>query len=96
MLHETFLLTLTIVTWVFLVYQEEKDEQYILMRHSLLTTYRHIMLSIVLWLLSTYIIYQQTLDLGTIWLTISGIAWVLVFLVWILLVSEEDEQGDEF
>jgi len=91
-INETALLLLTILSWIFLVYQEEKDTSFQNTTTSLTATYVYYLLSVVLWWLSAYIIYKQVHDLWTIWDTISVISWVLVFLVWILLMEEEPKE----
>jgi len=90
---ETVLLILTILSWVMLVYQEEKDKKFETTRMSMEASFGYYGLSIILWLLSTYIIYQQVQDLDTIWSVISVIAGVLVFLVGVLLMEEDGEEA---
>ncbi len=92
LLDETFLLVLTILSWLWLVYQDDQDDTYKTSSHSLVAAYMYYYLSAGLGILSTYIIYQQVQDLDTIWSLISVIAWVLVFLVWVLLIQEEEEE----
>lgn len=73
------------------MYQEDKDKKFETTRMSMEASYAYYALSVILWLLSTYIIYGQTNDLDTIWSIISVIAGVLVFLVGVLLMEEEEE-----
>ena len=91
MVHENFLLFLTILSGVLLVVKEEKDEQFISTKKSLPAAYGYYLLSVWLWLLSTYLIYQQVNDLWNIGSIIAIIAGVLVFLVGVLLMEEEED-----
>lgn len=92
---EMVLLILTIVSGSGLVYQEEKDKKFETTRMSMEASYGYYILSVILWLLSTYIIYQQVQDLNTIGSVISVIAGVLVFLVGVLLMEDEEIEKTE-
>ncbi len=92
--NEQVLLLLTILSGVFLVYQQEEDKKYEIKSISRTSKVLYYALSIVLWWLTLYIISSQVKDLGGIGKVISLISWVLVFLVGVLLM-EEDEEGKE-
>jgi len=91
LLDETVLLVITIVSGLWLVYQDDQDTKYKKTTTSLTASYMYYYFSALLGLLSTYIIYLQVSDLWAIGATISVIAGVLVFLVGVLLLEDDDQ-----
>ncbi len=94
MVQENFVLFLTIVSWLFLVVKEDKDKEFIRTETSIVAAYGYYIVSVVLGILSTYIIYEQVQNLWSIWTIIAIMAWVLVFLVWVLLMEEDEDHVD--
>lgn len=95
MIQENFLLLLTILSWLFLIVKENKDHEYIYDKESIVAAYWYYMVSVTLGLLSTYLIHQQVHDLEVIWTIIAIIAWILVFLVGVILVEDEIPESVE-
>ena len=91
---EQLLLFFTIVSGLFLVYHDEIDQLYEIETRSLYLAYAYRWLSAILWLLSTYIIYQQVEQLWTIWVVISLIAGILIFLVGVMLMEDDSSVID--
>jgi len=91
LLDETVLLVITIVSGLWLVYQDDQDTKYKKTTTSLTASYMYYYFSALLGLLSTYIIYLQVSDIWAIGATISVIAGVLVFLVGVLLLEDDKE-----
>jgi len=88
-LEEQLLLILTIISWIAMVIQEDKDDRYIGMSMSRSGLYMYIVLGMVLGVLWWYIVLQQTLSLWWLGIVIANIAGLLIFFVWLLLVDEE-------
>ena len=91
-LNENFLLAIVIISGILTIRHEWADKKYQKKSTSLWSTYLHIGLSIILSLLGVYIILWQVVILGWIGYVISGIAGILIFLIWILIIEEDDEE----
>lgn len=90
MLNESYLFWFVLLSGVCLVFGETYDSEYKQKKYSFLTMYVYVLFSIVLWVLWAYIVLQQVLSLWVIGIVIANIAWILVFLVWILLLDESE------
>ena len=89
--NENVLLVIVIISWIFTVWKEDQDKKYQKIVTSMNSTYVSLALSIVLSLLWTYIIYEQTMSLWWISYFISSIAGILIFLIGVMIIEEEGE-----
>ena len=89
MTSESFLLVLCLISWILLTYKQDKDKAFTKKHTSLLLSYGYLILSVVLALLTTYMVYTQVDELWAIGVIISIVSWVLLFLVWVLLMEDE-------
>lgn len=89
-LDETFLMIVTLVSWVGLVAYEHAEKEYQYRKHSWTQTYQMIGLSVLLSVVTGLILIEQVSELGWIGLIIANIAMVLVFLVGVMLMEEEE------
>lgn len=92
LLDKTFLLSITVVMAMITAMV---DEQLIQKRTKVVVLPRawqaFVVLCGALWMLGTYIIAQQTHDLGWISYLIATIAWILLILMGFVLLEERDE-----
>ena len=88
-LDEQLLLVLTIISGIGMVMQEDKDAIYIEEKKSIWAVYRFMVFAVILGVLWWYIVLQQVLSLWWMWVVIANIAGILIFLVGVLLMSDD-------
>jgi UDP-N-acetylmuramyl pentapeptide phosphotransferase/UDP-N-acetylglucosamine-1-phosphate transferase len=89
-LDESFLMILTLVSWVGLIAYEWAEKAYQYKKHSLAQTYQMIGLSIVLSVVTWLILLEQIAELWRIGIVIANFAMILVFLVGLMLMEDEE------
>lgn len=90
-LQSDILLVLMIVSGIALLFGSSYDEQYQKKYKSKKLVRAYIALSVVLSILGGYIVLQQVLTLGVLWIVIANIAWYIIFLVGLVLLDEEED-----
>ena len=91
-LNPNFILFLVIISWLGTIYEDPILDSYITTQESHSYYYWYIALSIALSLLGTYIVHNQVIQLSIIWIIISLLAWILIFLVGMMLLEEEKQE----
>lgn len=87
--NQNFILFLVIISGIGTSREDEKiKEKYTMTTKSVWLFYLYIALCIFLSGLAIYIIYNQTIELGIIWIIISILSGILVGLVGIMLLEE--------
>lgn len=89
--NENILLGVTIFSGILTIFKDDKDKNYILEVKK--NSYLYILLTILLSLLWTYIILEQTIKLWNLSYIISIISWILIFLVWISILEDDEESN---
>lgn len=87
---KTFLLVMTIVLWVVMLFGEKNDTQYTHKKDSILLWWGYVLMTICLSGIGWYIVLQQVLELKIVGMVIANIVIVLLYLVGVLLLEEED------
>lgn len=89
-INQNFILFLVIISGIGTSREDEKiKETYTMTTKSVWLFYLYIILCIFLSGLAIYIIYNQTIELGIIWVIISILSGLLILLVGIMLLEEE-------
>lgn len=91
-INSNYLLWVTIFSWVLTIFKEDIDKKYFY--DELVGWYfnKNIILTIVLSLLWTYIIFEQVIKLWFLSYPISIISGILIFLVWISILEDDDSE----
>jgi len=92
-INSNIILWITIISWILTIFKEEKDKLYKTTEYTYKWISLSIVLSIFLSIIWTYVIYIQTIKLGFLTYLISIISWLLIFLVWISIL--EDDENEE-
>ncbi len=93
-INQNYLLWTTIFSWILTVFKESKDEKYFYEELEGWILSKNIILTIVLSLLGTYIIFNQVIKLGLLSYPISIISGLLIFLVWISILEDDDSEEE--
>ncbi len=88
---EYSLLGCVALTGLSTIFHEFIDDRYYKVIKHYGRTRRFIILTIVLWLVGTAIIFRETSSLWFLSIPISIISWILIFLIGILLLEENEE-----
>ena len=86
-LQQNILLWVVIISGILTVFKEDIDKKYLEKKH--VYPWFHIILTIVLSVLWTYIIFNQVVKLWNLAYVISLISGLLIFLVWISILEDE-------
>ena len=91
-INSNYLLWITIFSWILTIFKEDIDKKYFY--DELLWWYynKNIILTVVLSLLWTYIIFNQVIKLWLLSYPISIISGILIFLVWISILEDDDSE----
>lgn len=90
-INQNFILLLVVVSGIITSQEDEVlQKTYTMTTKSVWLFYLYIVLCLFLSGLAIYIIYNQTIELGIIWLIISILSGILVGLVGIMLLYEEN------
>ena len=87
-LQQNILLWVVIISGILTIFKEDIDKKYLEKKH--VYPWFHIILTIVLSVLWTYIIFNQVVKLWNLVYIISIISWLLIFLVWINILEDEE------
>lgn len=88
-MNESFLLFMTMVSWIVMLFWEQYDKQYILKEKSKKLWVLYIILIYFLSALGWYIVLQQVIELWVVGMMIGNIVVLLLFFVGLLLLEEE-------
>lgn len=94
-INENILLVVVIVSWILTIFKDEVEKKYEIQTLSSLYTSTLIILTFVLSILWTYIILDQTSKLWNLSYIISFVSGVLIFLVWIMVLEDDDEEDNK-
>lgn len=89
LINSNYLLIFIIITWIITIFKEDIDEKYF---HDELEWWyfsKNIILTIILSLFWTYIIYTQVYVLWVLAYSISIISWILIFLVGVSIFEDD-------
>lgn len=89
-LNKNFLLFMTIITWVIMIFWEKYDDTYMIKRNSLAFGWVYFLVISLLSIIWGYIVLQQILELGIIWMVIANVVVLLLFFVGLLLMEETE------
>lgn len=95
LLRENLLLILVLISGITTIFKENKDKIYQKEILSKKSSYISLWLSVILSILGWYIIYIQTINIWAISIAISSIAWVLIFLIWVLIIEEDNDKPNQ-
>jgi len=90
-INQNYLLWITIFSWILTVFKENKDEKYFYEELEWWIFSKNIILTILLSLFGTYIIFNQVVKLGLLSYPISIISGLLIFLVWISILEDDED-----
>ena len=93
-INSNYLLWITIFSWILTIFKEDIDKKYFY--DELVWWYynKNIILTVVLSLLWTYIIFNQVIKLWLLSYPISIISGILIFLVWISILEDDDSEEE--
>lgn len=92
LINDNYLLVITIVSWILTIFKESIDEKYFYEELGWWYFSKNIILIIILSLFWTYIIFKQVFILWNLVYPISIISGILIFLVWISILDDEDNE----
>ena len=90
-INQNYLLWITIFSWILTVFKENIDEKYLIEKMD--NIYKNVLLTVFLSVLWTYIIFNQVIKLWFLSYPISIISGILIFLVWISILEDNEEEN---
>lgn len=89
---DNFLLILVVISGIWTIFKEDLEKKYEVEEKSMDYSVFWIILTFCLSIIWAYIILNQTARLGNLSFVISFISGVLIFLVWVLVLEDEEEE----
>lgn len=88
-LNKSFLLTMTIVSWIVMFFGEKWDKRYTIHRSSITLSRFCFALIAIISVVWWYLILQEVMKLWVVWIIIANIVVLLLFFIWLLLLEED-------
>jgi len=90
-INQNYLFWITIFSWILTIFKENIDEKYLIEKMD--NIYKNVLLTVFLSVLWTYIIFNQVIKLWFLSYPISIISGILIFLVWISILEDNEEEN---
>ena len=87
--NEDILLLFVMASGVATLFGEERDLKYARRYRSMYTSRMYVLLSMILWILWGYIVLQEALALGVLWVVVANLAAIAIFWWWTWLIFHD-------
>ncbi len=89
--NDLFLLFATLCTWILFSFWKEDDfKSYIKINNSVIMWLLFMILTLLLWVITTVIIWKHLAEIWVIGILISILSWIIILLLWLLIYKEND------